>query len=276
MLELRNLTKWYSTPRGRRYVFRDLNFVFPPDASIGLIGRNGAGKSTLLRLLGAMDMPNAGAVITDARISWPVGLSGGFQAALTARENIQFVCRVHGATGRKMQRIVDFIADFAEIGEYFDLPMSSYSSGMRSRVAFGMSMAFDFDYYLIDEIMAVGDPQFKSKSQAVLKERLTRSKVIMVSHAMSDIAKYCDVVVLVDRGNTVLYTDVKKGIAAYQQQDAPLPARTPAAAARRPAARPTPRPVTTTAAKEQAARAQTAGAPAAKAPPSEPVSTIQT
>lgn len=240
MLELRNLTKWYSTPRGRRYVFRDLSFAFPPDASIGLIGRNGAGKSTLLRLLGGIDMPNAGSVITDARISWPVGLSGGFQTALTARENVQFVCRVHGATGRRMRSIVDFIADFAEIGEYFDLPMNAYSSGMRSRVAFGMSMAFDFDYYLIDEVTAVGDPQFKSKSRAVLKERLKRSKVIMVSHAMSEISQYCDVVVLVDRGNTVLYTDVRKGIAAYQRQAAPQgpptpPAMTPAAT--RPASR---------------------------------------
>ena len=236
MLELRNLTKWYSTLHGRRYIFRDLNFVFPPEASIGLIGRNGAGKSTLLRLLGGIDMPNAGAVVTDARISWPVGLSGGFQTALTARDNVQFVCRVHGATGSKMRRIIDFIADFAEIGEYFDLPMNSYSSGMRSRVAFGMSMAFDFDYYLIDEVTAVGDPQFKSKSQEVLKERLKRSKVIMVSHAMSEIAKFCDVVVLVDRGYTVLYNDVKEGIAAYQLQAHPgpkpaAPARVAAAAA---------------------------------------------
>ncbi|HMN78081.1 MAG TPA: ABC transporter ATP-binding protein [Burkholderiaceae bacterium] len=221
MLELRNLTKWYSTLHGRRYVFRDLNFDFPPEASIGLIGRNGAGKSTLLRLLGGIDVPNAGAVVTDARISWPVGLSGGFQTALTARENVQFVCRVHGATGSKMRRIIDFIADFAEIGDYFDLPMNSYSSGMRSRVAFGMSMAFDFDYYLIDEVTAVGDPQFKSKSQALLRERLKRSRVIMVSHAMPEIEKFCDVVVHVDRGRTALYEDVKQGIAAYQLQAQP-------------------------------------------------------
>ncbi|MBE2245223.1 MAG: ABC transporter ATP-binding protein [Burkholderiaceae bacterium] len=218
MLELRGLTKWYATPRGRRYVFRDLSFAFPADASIGLIGRNGAGKSTLLRLLGGIDTPNAGVVATDARISWPVGLSGGFQTSLTARENIQFVCRVHGATGRSMRRIIDFVADFAEIGEYFDLPMNSYSSGMRSRVAFGMSMAFDFDYYLIDEVTAVGDPQFRRKSQAVMKERLKQSKVIMVSHSMPEIVKFCDVVVLVDRGNTVLYEKVKRGIAVYQRQ----------------------------------------------------------
>jgi len=224
MLALRNLTKWYATPRGRRYVFRDLSFTFPRDASIGLIGRNGAGKSTLLRLLGGTDTPNSGAVVSDARISWPVGLSGGFQTALTARENVQFVCRVHGATGRSMRRIVEFVAEFAEIGDYFDLPMNSYSSGMRSRVAFGMSMAFEFDYYLIDEITAVGDPQFRSKSQAVLQERLKRSKVIMVSHAMPEIARFCDVVVLVDGGNTVLYEDVKKGIDAYQRQKGPASA----------------------------------------------------
>lgn len=216
MLELRNLTKWYRTPRGRRYVFRDLNFTFPADTSIGLIGRNGAGKSTLLRLLGGIDMPDTGSVVTDARISWPVGLSGGFQPSLTARENVQFVCRVHGATGRSMRRIVDFIEDFAEIGDYFDLPVNSYSSGMRSRVAFGMSMAFDFDYYLIDEVMAVGDPQFVGKSQAVLSERLAKANVIMVSHAMTEIVKYCDVVVVVDHGNTVLYEDIQEGIAVYQ------------------------------------------------------------
>lgn len=223
MLELRNLTKWYSTPRGRRYVFRDLNFVFPPDASIGLIGRNGAGKTTLIRLLGGIEFPNSGSVVSDARISWPVGLSGGFQTTLTARENIQFVCRIHGATGRSMRRIIDFVADFAEIGEYFDMPVNSFSSGMRSRIAFGMSMAFDFDYYLIDEITAVGDPQFRSKSQEVLAERLTRSKVIMVSHAMPEIEKFCDVVALVDRGRVEIFEDIKQGIAIYQQGGRPAP-----------------------------------------------------
>jgi capsular polysaccharide transport system ATP-binding protein len=233
MLELRNLTKWYRTPRGRRYVFRDLNFVFPPAANIGLIGRNGAGKSTLLRLLGGIDRPNAGAVVTDARISWPVGLSGGFQPTLTARENLQFVCRVHGATGQAMRRVIDFVADFAEIGEYFDLPMSSYSSGMRARVAFGASMAFDFDYYLIDEVTAVGDPQFKRKSQAVLQERLKNANVIMVSHRVGEIVRTCDVVVLVDGGNTVLYDNVRVGIRAYIQQGEPEPGSPEAALARR-------------------------------------------
>ena len=216
MLELRNLTKWYPSPKGRQYVFRDLNFTFPSGVNIGLIGHNGAGKSTLMRIIAGIETPNAGHVATDARISWPVGLSGGFQGALSARENVQFVSRVHGATGKAMSRVVDFVADFADIGNYFDLPMGTYSSGMRSRVAFGLSMAFDFDYYLIDEVMAVGDPQFREKGAKLLRQRLANANVILVSHSMADIRKHCDMVVHVNRGNTVLYTDIEAGIAAYQ------------------------------------------------------------
>jgi capsular polysaccharide transport system ATP-binding protein len=221
MLELRNLTKWYRTDNGRHYVFRDLNFMFPSGSNIGLIGRNGAGKSTLMRMLGGLETPNRGHVITDARISWPVGLSGGFQGSLSARDNVQFVCRVYGATGAAMRAIVEQVRDFAEIGEFFDLPVKTYSGGMRSRVAFGLSMAFDFDYYLIDEVMAVGDAQFKSKSQRVLSERLSKANVILVSHSMGEIRKYCNLVVLVERGRTVLYEDVEAGIAAYQKPNVP-------------------------------------------------------
>ena len=220
MIELRNMTKWYRTERGRHYVFRDLSFSFPGGTNIGLIGRNGAGKSTLMRLLGGLEAPNRGSVFSDVRISWPVGLTTGYQNTLSARENAQFICRIHGATGRQMRRKIEFVREFAEIGEYFDLPMKTYSSGMRSRVAFGMSMAFDFDYYLIDEVMAVGDPQFRAKGAQLLTERLKTRNVIIVSHRMGDIRKHCNVVVHVDRGNTVLYEDVAAGIANYEKINA--------------------------------------------------------
>lgn len=216
MIELRSLTKSYPTRQGRRYVFRDLSFTFPPGANIGLIGRNGAGKSTLLRLLGRIDQPDSGAVVTDARISWPVGLSGGFNTNLTARENVQFVCRVYGAGGQALRDKVAYVQAFAEIGDYFDLPMRSFSSGMRSRVAFGLSMAFDFDYYLIDEVMAVGDAQFKAKSRQVMLQRLDKANLILTSHNMADIREYCNVVVHVDRGGVAVYEDIEAGIAAYQ------------------------------------------------------------
>lgn len=235
MLQLQQLTKWYPTPRGRHYVFRDLDFTFPTGANIGLIGGNGAGKSTLMRLISGTDAPNSGRVVSDKRISWPIGMGGGFQGSLTARENVQFVCRIQGATGKAMRRIVDFVEDFAEIGVHFNLPVSTYSAGMRSRVTFGLSMAFEFDYYLIDEVMAVGDAQFRAKSKAVLKDRLSRANLIMVSHNMAEIARLCTHVVLVDRGNTRLYDNVKAGIVAYRKsgkepaapQEVPQPAATP-------------------------------------------------
>lgn len=216
MIELRELTKSYPTRLGRRYVFRDLTFTFPPGANIGLMGRNGAGKSTLLRLLGGIDTPDRGAVMTDRRISWPVGLSGGFQPSLTASENVAFVCRVYGAYGDELREKLRLVKDFAEIGDYFELPVSTLSSGMRSRVAFGLSMAFDFDYYLIDEIMAVGDPQFRNKSKTLMLEKLARSNVIMTSHNPVDIRQYCNVVLHVDGGQVKVYEDIEEGIRAYQ------------------------------------------------------------
>ncbi|MBV7486193.1 ABC transporter ATP-binding protein [Bordetella sp. BOR01] len=216
MFELRNLTKSYLTARGRRYVFRNISLVIPPDRNIGLIGRNGSGKTTLMRLLGGADTADSGKVITDKNISWPVGLSGGFQGSLTGRDNVKFVCRVHGATGDLMREKIAYVEDFAEIGRWFDEPFRTYSSGMRSRLAFGMSMAFNFDYYLIDEVMAVGDAHFRRKSTEAFSTRLKTSKVILVSHSMAQIQKLCDIVILLRDGKPYIYEDVREGIKAYQ------------------------------------------------------------
>lgn len=216
MIVLENLTKSYPLAHGRHYVFKDLSFVFPENTSIGLLGPNGAGKSTLLRILGGIEAPDSGRVIANKTISWPVGLSGGFQGSLSARDNIKFVCRVYGYTGDAMREKVRYIEEFAEIGEYFDQPVRTFSSGMRSRVAFGLSMAFDFDYYLIDEAGAVGDPLFKTKSKAVYDEKLKTSNVILVSHNMAEIRSLCQHVVVVKDGNAVVYDDIEEGIAVYQ------------------------------------------------------------
>lgn len=218
MIKLDNLTKFYPLSNGdKHFVFREFTFTFPDDCSIGLIGRNGAGKSTLMRLLSGADIPNAGRVITDKKISWPVGLAGGFQHALSARDNVKFVARVYGYRGEALEEKVRYIEEFAEIGKYFDEPMNTYSSGMRSRIGFGLSMAFDFDYYLIDEAGAVGDAKFKQKSDAIYQEKLSNSKVIMVSHNMSEIEQWCDKVILVNCGMTTVYDDVKDGIEMYKR-----------------------------------------------------------
>jgi capsular polysaccharide transport system ATP-binding protein len=215
VFELRNITKSYLTPKGRRHVFRDLSLKIPAEKNIGLIGRNGAGKSTLVRLLGGADVPDSGTIATNKSISWPVGLSGGFQGSMTGRENIKFVSRVYGAVGDAMRAKIAYVEDFAEIGTWIDEPVKTYSSGMRSRLAFGLSMAFDFDYYLIDEVMSVGDAQFKRKCANVFEERLQKSKVVLVSHNMNEIQKLCDVVLLVRDGKVQIYDDVAEGIKAY-------------------------------------------------------------
>ncbi|HZL93684.1 MAG TPA: ABC transporter ATP-binding protein, partial [Vicinamibacterales bacterium] len=194
MIRLESITKSYLTLRGRKVVLRNLSLEIPGGANVGLIGRNGAGKSTLMRLLSTVELPDSGTITTNGTLSWPVGLSGGMQGGLTGRENVKFVCRIHGVRGAGMREIVRYVQDFAQIGAYFDQPVSTYSSGMRARLAFGTSMAFDFDYYLIDEVMSVGDAGFKAKSRKVFAERLQHSRVIIVSHNMSLIRKMCDVV----------------------------------------------------------------------------------
>ena len=216
MIRLEQVCKSYLTLRGRKRVLRDLTLEIPGGVNVGLIGRNGAGKSTLMRLLSAVDLPDSGKITTRGSLSWPVGLSGGMQPKLSGRENVKFVCRIHGLRGAQMREKLQYVQDFAQIGDDFDQPVSTYSSGMRARVAFGTSMAFDFDYYLIDEILAVGDAVFKSKSRRVFAERLQRSKVILVSHNMGLIRKMCNAVVLLEAGQATFYSDIDQGIAAYE------------------------------------------------------------
>jgi len=216
MIRIERLTKSYLTLQGRKFVFRDLTLDIPSGVNVGLIGRNGAGKSTLMRLLSQVEMPDTGKIHTDSTLSWPVGLTGGMQGNLSGRENVKFVCRIHGLRGEQMQEKLRYVQEFAQIGEYFDQPVSTYSAGMRARLAFGTSMAFRFDYYLIDEILAVGDAFFKAKSRQVFAERLKDCRMIMVSHNMKLIQKMCDAVVFLDHGRATYYPEVKAGIEAYE------------------------------------------------------------
>ncbi|MBV5277780.1 MAG: ABC transporter ATP-binding protein [Campylobacteraceae bacterium] len=216
MIVLENITKSYPLSHGRHYVFRNLSFAFPKGANIGLIGPNGAGKSTLMNILGGIDIPDSGKVITNKSISWPVGLSGGLQGSLTARDNVKFVARVYGYVGKNMHEKVRYVEEFAEIGEYFDQPIKTFSSGMRARVTFGLSMAFDFDYYLVDEAGAVGDANFKKKSMAVYKEKLKSGNVILVSHNMAEIRSLCDHIIMINNGKAEVFNDIDEGINMYE------------------------------------------------------------
>ncbi|HDX4379628.1 TPA: ABC transporter ATP-binding protein [Escherichia coli] len=216
MIKIENLTKSYRTPAGRHYVFKDLNLEIPSGKSVAFIGRNGAGKSTLLRMIGGIDRPDSGKIITNKTISWPAGLAGGFQGSLTGRENVKFVARLY-AKQEELKEKIEFVEEFAELGKCFDMPIKTYSSGMRSRLGFGLSMAFKFDYYIVDEVTAVGDARFKEKCAQLFKERHKESSFLMVSHSLNSLKEFCDVAIVFKDDNAVsFHEDIQEGIEEYK------------------------------------------------------------
>lgn len=205
MIELVDITKAYRTSAGDHVVLDRINALFPPRVSVGVLGKNGAGKSTLLRILGGAEQPDAGRVVRHGRVSWPIGFAGGFHGSLTGEENCRFVSRIYGAD---VDDVVEFARGFAEIGNYFHEPVRTYSSGMRARLAFGLSMALDFDTYLVDEVTAVGDRSFQDKCKRAFAERRERSSVIIVSHQLSTIKEYCSRFALLRRGKLTMFDDI--------------------------------------------------------------------
>lgn len=214
MIEVKNLYKRYHGPFGGDWVLQDVSFNIPKGISVGLVGRNGAGKSTLLRLLGGMDMPDKGSIIQDCRVSWPIGLGGGFQGSMTGRQNVKFVARIHGGD-HNIDQIINFVQDFAEIGKAFDQPVKTYSSGMRSRLAFGLSLAFDFDVYLSDEATSVGDAAFKDKATTAFRERIGSSSIIMVSHSIGILKDLCQAGIWLHQGQAIWYDKLDDAINDY-------------------------------------------------------------
>lgn len=236
MIEIRNLYKRYHNHHGSDWVLRDINLSIPRGISVGLIGANGAGKSTLLRLIAGMDVPERGEVIKNCRMSWPIGLSSGMQGNMTGRQNVKFVARVHGG-GINVQRVIDFVEDFAEIGEAFDEPVRTYSSGMKSRISFGLSLAFDFEVYISDEATAVGDKSFKEKASQAFKDRVGKSSLIMVSHSEGILKDLCQAGVYLKDGRATWYDNVNDAIADYHRDvEAKKAARRRAKGAPEPAA----------------------------------------
>jgi len=213
MIELRDVTKVYSTQAGDHVVLDRINAVFPANVSVGILGKNGAGKSTLLRILGGAEHPDAGQIIRHGRVSWPIGFSGGINGSLSGEENCRFVARIYGAD---VDSVVEFARGFAEIGAYFQEPVRTYSSGMRARLAFGLSMALDFEVYLVDEVTAVGDRAFQDKCKQAFAERRERSSVIMVSHQIKTMRDYCSMFALLLRGRLTLFDDIEEVERVYK------------------------------------------------------------
>ncbi|HVG47286.1 MAG TPA: ABC transporter ATP-binding protein [Rubellimicrobium sp.] len=209
MIVLRNLTKTFVLEGQRKTVLQNVNAVFPSNVAVGLLGRNGAGKSTLINLIsGAMDV-TSGEILTDGQISFPVGYSGSFHPDMTGAQNTRFTARIYGVDTDELTRYVE---EFAELGPSFHLPVRSYSSGMRARLAFGVSMGISFDTYLIDEVTAVGDARFKRKSQQVFEQKIQSAGVLFVSHSLGQVRELCKAGAVIEGGNLYYYDDVDEAI----------------------------------------------------------------
>ncbi|MBQ0749853.1 MAG: ABC transporter ATP-binding protein [Roseovarius sp.] len=213
MIEIRNLCKTFVLNGRRKVVADNISAVFPDRTAVAILGRNGAGKSSLLKMLsGSMD-PDSGEVISTGTISWPVGFAGSFHPEMTGLQNVRFIARVYGVDTAEL---ADFVADFAELGQHFNLPVRTYSSGMRSRLAFGVSMGIHFDTYLVDEVTAVGDAAFREKSERLFTERVKRSGAIMVTHALPQVKRLCSQACVLEDGALSFYEDVDEAIAHHQ------------------------------------------------------------
>lgn len=220
MIIAEHVTKKYPTRAGPpHWVLRDVNFTIPARTGVGILGQNGAGKSTLLRIIAGTDYPTSGQVRREARVSWPVGFGGGLQGSLTGRQNAKFVCRIQGRES-DADEVMQRMQDFAEIGSAFDEPIKTYSSGMKARLQFAMSLAFEFDVYISDEVTAVGDANFRKKALAHFQSLVGKAGLIMVSHNESTLKDYCTAGLLLHQGQAYWYDEIGDAIDAYRAKSA--------------------------------------------------------
>ena len=214
MIELSNVLKFYKTDGQKKIILDHISTKFESGHSYGLMGVNGAGKSTTMRLLSGTELPNSGKIKRSVRVSWPLGFAGAFHPLMNGRNNVTFAARAYG---QNVRRVLDFVEDFSELGDYLDAPIKTYSSGMMARLAFGLSMAIEFDCYLIDEITAVGDARFQARCEQVFAERRKTSDLIVISHSMGTIKTFCTRgAVLVD-GKLMMFSDVDQAIDMYNR-----------------------------------------------------------
>ena len=214
MISLYDVSKSYRLKTGeRKQIVSNLSLDLP-NGNIGLLGRNGSGKSTFLRMLAGIEEPDSGTIDRNVTISWPIGFRGSFHRELTGLENVRFIARIYGQDSK---RLIDYVEQFSELGDFFYEPVKTYSSGMVARLAFGASMAVEFDCYLIDELMAVGDARFKAKSKEAFSEKLSNSKIIMVSHAMDALKEYCQIGMVIHDGMLFVFEDLDDAIKKYRR-----------------------------------------------------------
>lgn len=214
MIVCENVTKVYHHAGMHKKVLDDVSLTFQRGEKVGILGRNGAGKSTLIKLIGGVELPTSGRIRRKMSTSWPLGFGGGFQGSLTGLDNARFIARIYD---REYREIRDFVNEFSELGQQLRMPVKTYSSGMRARLAFALSLAIDFECYLIDEIILVGDQNFQRKCHYELFERRSDRTMLLASHDTHIIRDTCQRVLVVAGGKATFYDNVDEGLAVYDQ-----------------------------------------------------------
>ncbi len=214
MIVLDKICKSYRTNHDIHKVLDNISVTFKDGVNTAVLGLNGSGKSTLIRLIGGAELPDSGRIIRKSTVSWPIGFTGCFHGSLTGRENLRFVCRIYGADIRK---VTSYVEEFSELGEYLDMPFKTYSSGMRAKLAFGLSLAVGFDFYLIDEAFSVGDVVFRRKAEVELNKLKERATLIYVSHSSSSVIQHCSAGAVLNQGHLEYFDDIKQAIKKYTE-----------------------------------------------------------
>ncbi len=207
-LELIDVHKSYPMNVGRKHVLRGINATVRRGEKLGILGRNGSGKSTLVRILSGVEVPTRGKVRRHMSVSWPIGMAAGFLSALSGRDNCCFIARIYG---KSPKAVVDYVESFAELGEYLAMPVGTYSSGMRSRLGLAISLAIEFDCFLVDEALSVGDTRFGRAFAA----RIANAGMIIVTHHASQVRQLCTRAAVMDQGTLTFYEDIDEALATY-------------------------------------------------------------
>jgi capsular polysaccharide transport system ATP-binding protein len=213
MILCENVTKSYPMGSGRKKVLQGIDMQIRPGEHLGFLGRNGAGKTTLIKLIGGVEMPTSGKIKRNMSVSWPLGFGGGFQGSLTGYDNARFIARIYG---HEYSEIKDFVEDFTELGRQLKMPVKTYSSGMRARLAFALSLAIEFDCYLIDEVIMVGDANFHHKCHYELFDKRRDRALVLASHSPELIREFCDRALVLHQGLATIYSDVDKALEVYE------------------------------------------------------------
>lgn len=212
MIELKNVTKKYATRFGAKTVLDDVSLTINKGEHIGILGRNGSGKSTLIRIIGDSEKPTSGYVTRSMKVSWPIGITGGLQGSLSGIDNLKFICRIYSKDLREAR---GFIEDFTELGKYLLEPVSTYSSGMKTKLALALSLILDFDCYLIDEALSVNDKHFREKYNSQFDQVRKEKSLVLVTHNEKQIYDDCDRVYVLNTGRLLSFEDKADALKFY-------------------------------------------------------------